>query len=63
MSTPISQREARRLINETEHSARLRHLVGCVIETLEAYDSDDGMNQLVLAGIVAELKAIEADYE
>ena len=42
---------------------QLGHLVGCVIETLEAYDADDGQNQLVLAGIVAEVKRIEDEYE
>ena len=49
--------------DEAIHAARLRHLVGCVIETLQSYDADDGHNEVVLAGIVAEFKAIEADYD
>lgn len=44
-------------------AALLVHLVGCVIEALEAYDSDDGHNELVLAGITAEFRRIEAEYE
>jgi hypothetical protein len=40
-----------------------RRLVGCIIEALEFYDSDDGHNDLVLAGIIAGAKQIESEKE
>jgi hypothetical protein len=44
-------------------STELRMLVGCVIEALEFYGSDDGHNEIVLAGIVARSRAIEDKFE
>lgn len=43
-------------------ATELRILVSRILEALEFYDSDDGHNDLVLAGAVAEKKRIEDDY-
>jgi hypothetical protein len=51
------------LKRETNRGGQLAYLVGCVIEALEFYDSDDGHNELVSAGVAAELKRIEGEYE
>ena len=40
--------------------AEYRFLVRQVIQALGVYDSDDGHNDLVLAGVVAESKRLEA---
>ena len=52
-------REARLLLAATE----LRILVGSVVEALGFYDSDDGHNDIVLAGIASEFNRIEDTYE
>lgn len=44
-------------------ASELRILLGSVIEALEHYDSDDGHNALVMAGVTAEYKRIEDAYE
>jgi hypothetical protein len=54
---------ARQLKLEHQRGQRLQYLVGCILEALQAYDADDGNNKLVVAGISAELKEIESDYE
>ena len=58
-----THRGRRRLRLEQEYGARLRYLVGCILEALQGYDCDDGNNQLVMAGITSELKSIQFDYE
>jgi len=40
-----------------------RILVRQIQESLETYDSDDGHNDLVLAGITAEAKRLESAFE
>ena len=40
-----------------------RILVGQIVQALESYDSDDGHNDLVLAGIVSEMKRLEDEYD
>ena len=41
----------------------LCHLVGCAIEALEYFDSDDGHAELIKCGIVAEYRRIRKDEE
>ena len=53
----------RQLARARTHAARLHHLLGCIIEALEgAYDADDWINQLILAGVISEVKAIEEEF-
>lgn len=40
-----------------------RRVIGNAIQSLESYDSDDGHNELVLAGLTAEAKRLEDAYD
>jgi hypothetical protein len=57
------ERTAKLLDLEHTRAAELTWLVGCVVEALDAYDSDDGHNELVRVGIAAELKRINGEYD
>lgn len=60
MPDTVSGAAFRRL---SDRAAQLVWLVRCVVQALECYDSDDGHNELVCAGIAAELRRIEDEYE
>ena len=57
------RKASRRIRPEHLLCFQLRHLVGCAIESLQSYVSDDGHNELVLAGLTAELRRLELDYD
>lgn len=48
---------------EQEYANQLQFLIGCTIEALEFYDSDDGHNQMVLWGLAARYRELEGRHE
>lgn len=59
----IRRRLAKRDTRAQNLVAEYRILLGNVTQALEAYDSDDGLNTLVLAAVGAELRRLEGEVE
>ncbi len=63
MPDQTMSKKRERVRRAIDAATQLRILVGCVIESLEFYDSDDGHNEIVFAGVVARLREIEDKFE